>query len=78
MIGIDIVESNISIAQEHAHTDAALRHLLTYQCVSVEDLLANNADSAFDCVVGSEVIEHVANVDSFTCDLCRLVKVGRH
>ena len=75
MTGIDVVESNIAIAKEHATSQVPLRHLLSYKCVTLEDLVAHHPDAAFDCVVASEVIEHVANVETFTQNLCQLVKV---
>lgn len=78
MTGIDVVESNIAIAKEHASIDSSLQHLLSYRCSTLEDLVANNPDAAFDCVIASEVIEHVANVKGFTCHLCQVVKVREH
>lgn len=86
--GIDVVESNIAVAKEHASIDSSLRHLLSYRCSTLEDLVAAAGDppgggggggaSVFDCVVASEVIEHVANVEDFTRHLCQAVKVERH
>ena len=73
--GIDVVDSNIAIATEHASRDSSLRQLLSYQCSTLEDLLAGDPSVAFDCVVASEVVEHVANVDVFTQHLCQVVKV---
>ena len=77
MTGIDVVESNITIAKEHASADSSLQHLLSYQCRTLEDLVAGDPNAAFDCVVASEVIEHVANVEDFTNHLCRVVKVSK-
>ena len=74
--GIDIVESNIAIAKEHASVDRSLRHLLSYQCRTLEDLVAGDPSASFDCVVASEVIEHVVNLEDFTSHLCRVVKVS--
>lgn len=84
--GIDVVESNIAVAKEHASIDSSLQHLLSYRCSTLEDLVAATGDppgggggaSVFDCVVASEVIEHVANVEDFTRHLCQAVKVGRY
>ena len=75
MTGVDVVESNISIAKEHGSVDSSLQHLLSYHCRTLEDLVANDPDAVFDCVVASEVIEHVANVEDFTRHLCQAVKV---
>ena len=89
MTGIDVVESNIAVAKEHASIDSSLQHLLSYRCSTLEDLVAAAGDppggggggggaSVFDCVVASEVIEHVANVEDFTRHLCQAVKVERY
>lgn len=89
MTGIDVVESNIAIAKEHASIDSSLpEHQLSYRCCTLEDLVASRdpvvasagaagGDVQFDCVVASEVIEHVANVEDFTYHLCQAVKVWR-
>ncbi len=37
--------------------------------------MASDPSAVFDCVVASEVIEHVANVEDFTRHLCQVVKV---
>ena len=76
MTGIDVVESNINVAKKHASNDSSLQHLLSYRCCTLEDLVANDPGIGYDCVVASEVIEHVANVDVFTHHLCQVVKVG--
>ena len=94
MTGIDVVESNIAIAKEHASIDSSLpEHLLSYRCCTLEELVtvasrdpgpgvasapaagSGGGDVQFDCVVASEVIEHVANVKDFTHHLCQAVKV---
>ena len=76
MTGIDVVESNVDIAKKHAAKDSSLWNLLSYQCCSLEDLIAGDPGIGYDCVVASEVIEHVANVDIFTRHLCQVVKVS--
>lgn len=76
MTGIDVVESNINVAKKHASRDSSLQHLLSYKYCSLEDLIANNPGIGYDCVVASEVIEHVANVAVFTHHLCQVLKVG--
>ena len=75
MKGIDVVDSNITITREHASRDSSLGHHLSYQCSTLEDLMASDPSFSFDCVVASEVVEHVANVDAFTQHLCQVVKV---
>ena len=46
-----------------------------YQQATVEDLVETEEES-FDAVIASEVVEHVANIDSFLNSCGRLVKVS--
>ena len=78
------------MAQEHLKYDHALSDNLLYRCCTTDDLLRGNAnmedrddvedrggsmEGTFDCVVASEVVEHVRNVDTFVGHLSQLVKV---
>lgn len=74
MKGIDPVANSISIARDHASLDATLSNRLTYECCTMEDLLA--AREQYDAVVASEVVEHVADVGLFIKQQCQLVKVS--
>lgn len=72
--GIDPVPNSISMARDHASLDPALSGRLTYECCTMEDLLA--AREQYDAVVASEVVEHVADVGLFIKQQCQLVKPG--
>ena len=70
------------MAQEHLKRDPALSSNLHYKCCTTDNLLQDsnmaddgNMEGTFDCVVASEVVEHVRNVDIFVGHLSRLVKV---
>lgn len=66
--GIDIVEKNIGVASLHA----AQHELdIDYRLETVAKVLETGAD--FDVVLNMEVVEHVADVDTFMRDCCRLV-----
>jgi 2-polyprenyl-6-hydroxyphenyl methylase/3-demethylubiquinone-9 3-methyltransferase len=58
--GIDAAERNIEIARAHA---AATGTRVTYLPCSAEDLAARGA--RFDAVLAMEIVEHVADLDSF-------------
>jgi 2-polyprenyl-6-hydroxyphenyl methylase / 3-demethylubiquinone-9 3-methyltransferase len=67
--GIDPVEESISAARTHAQN---LGLSISYRTGTAEDLARENR--AFDAVIASEVVEHVADVAAFlkTCrHLCR-------
>lgn len=68
---IDASEKNISIAALHAKNMALDIH---YQCTSVEDLSATKQQ--YDVILNMEVIEHVADVDSFMQHSAKLLKPG--
>ncbi len=69
--GIDAAPENIAAAQAHA---AAGGLAIDYRCVSVEDLAATGA--RFDLVTCLEVVEHVADRDSFFAGLAALMAPG--
>jgi 2-polyprenyl-6-hydroxyphenyl methylase/3-demethylubiquinone-9 3-methyltransferase len=68
---IDASEKNIKIASLHAK-NVGLE--IDYKCTSAEDLAATGKQ--FDVVLNMEVIEHVADVDSFVKASAALVKPG--
>ncbi len=68
---IDAAERNIKTAQTHAGESGLA---IDFRHVSAEDLVA--AGESFDVVLNMEVIEHVADVDSFAGAACALVKPG--
>lgn len=66
--GIDVVEKNIRIAALHA----AQQDLEIEYSVTTASSLAETGE-VFDVVLNMEVVEHVADVDAFMRDCCRLV-----
>lgn len=66
--GIDVVEKNIRIASLHA-TQQKLE--IDYRVAAASTLADEGC--AFDVVLNMEVVEHVADVDAFMRDCCRLV-----
>lgn len=68
---IDAAEKNIKTASTHA---AELGLEIDYRHMTAEDLVAKG--SHFDVVLNMEVIEHVADVTSFSTSACSLVKKG--
>ncbi|KAK3097636.1 hypothetical protein FSP39_011640 [Pinctada imbricata] len=75
MVGVDMVEDNIKVAQHHLSEDPRIVSRVKYIQATVEDLVSTEEES-FDAVVASEVVEHVANIDSFLNSCGRLVKPG--
>lgn len=69
--GIDAAPENIAAATAHA---AAGGLAIDYRALAVEDLAATGA--RFDLVTCLEVVEHVANRDSFFAGLAALVAPG--
>jgi len=73
--GIDPVEENIMIANEHCSHDPTLFACggsLNYKCCGIEDV----GSLQFDLVVTSEVLEHITHLDQFLFHLCNTVKVN--
>ncbi len=68
---IDAAEKNIKTARTHA-AESGLE--INYRHTSAEDLAAEK--QSFDVVLNMEVIEHVADVTSFSKAACALVKEG--
>jgi 2-polyprenyl-6-hydroxyphenyl methylase/3-demethylubiquinone-9 3-methyltransferase len=69
--GIDPAEENIEAAKLHAEKS----HLaIDYRATTVEALA--ETDAAFDVVIASEVVEHVADVNFFAGRCAALVKPG--
>ncbi len=65
--GIDVVEKNIRIAALHAREEALD---IAYRCAPAGELA--DAGEQFDIVLNMEVVEHVADLDRFMQDCCRL------
>jgi 2-polyprenyl-6-hydroxyphenyl methylase / 3-demethylubiquinone-9 3-methyltransferase len=71
VVGIDASIDNISIARAHATLDLQLNEKLSYEHTTAEALAKTGAK--FDCVVCSEVLEHVSDKDVFLRALGDLV-----
>jgi 2-polyprenyl-6-hydroxyphenyl methylase / 3-demethylubiquinone-9 3-methyltransferase len=70
VVGIDAAARNIGIARAHAREfDLAI----DYREAAAEELAA---DETFDVVLALEVVEHVADLDSFLATCARLVRPG--
>ncbi len=68
VVGIDPAEKNISIAQAHAQTSGVQ---VVYTAETIEDVVARG--ETFDVVLAMEVVEHVADVDTFMQSCCAAV-----
>jgi len=75
VIGLDAAEENIKIAQAHLMHDPAIKDNLKYIHSTVEDIVESQAGK-FDAVIASEVLEHVADVNTFVSSVCQLVRPG--
>ena len=75
--GIDPTPTAIAIATARARRDPSLFDRLVYHNCSVEEMRERWIEERedFDCVIASEVIEHVGNVNLFVKNVCQLVKV---
>ncbi|XP_066514445.1 ubiquinone biosynthesis O-methyltransferase, mitochondrial-like [Hoplias malabaricus] len=64
VLGIDPVEDSVRIAELHGSRDPALRQLVRYKAVSLEEL-AEEEEKRFHAVIASEVLEHLADLNTF-------------
>ena len=65
------------MAKSHAELDDEIRDNIQYECATVEELLTRDG-LKFDCVVASEVVEHIPVADqrAFILNCCKLAKVS--
>ncbi|KAJ8411507.1 hypothetical protein AAFF_G00163150 [Aldrovandia affinis] len=75
VLGIDPVEDSVRTAELHRSFDPVLRERVQYRACPLEELSEEEAE-AFDAVVASEVVEHVADLDTFACCCCQVLKPG--
>jgi len=75
VIGLDAAEENIKIASAHVMHDPAIKNNIKYIHATVESIVESQAGK-FDAIVASEVLEHVADVDTFVSSCCELVRPG--
>jgi 2-polyprenyl-6-hydroxyphenyl methylase/3-demethylubiquinone-9 3-methyltransferase len=68
---IDAGQDNIEAAKSHARRQ---RLAIDYQTMSVERLAQKK--KRFDAVISMEVVEHVADLESFLVSCCKLLKPG--
>uniref|UniRef100_A0A8C6V3U7 Ubiquinone biosynthesis O-methyltransferase, mitochondrial n=1 Tax=Neogobius melanostomus TaxID=47308 RepID=A0A8C6V3U7_9GOBI len=81
VLGIDPVVESIGTAQLHSSYDPDLRHKVSYRACSLEELNSDGPEGAetavegagqFDAIVASEVVEHLADLETFAY-CCSLV-----
>ncbi|XP_028836437.1 ubiquinone biosynthesis O-methyltransferase, mitochondrial isoform X1 [Denticeps clupeoides] len=75
VLGVDPVGDSVRTAELHASIDPALRQRVAYRSCTAEELSEGEAPGAFDAVVASEVVEHLADLDTFANCCCHLLKL---
>ncbi|XP_061111851.1 ubiquinone biosynthesis O-methyltransferase, mitochondrial isoform X2 [Conger conger] len=75
VLGIDPVEDSIRMAELHGSFDPALMERVQYRACTLEELSEEEAEG-FDAVVASEVVEHLADLDTFACSCHQVLKPG--
>ncbi|KAM7382477.1 hypothetical protein PAMP_002204 [Pampus punctatissimus] len=84
VLGIDPVENSIGTAQLHASYDPDLHERVCYQVCTLEELSAEEEGGEeeekgagqFDAVVASEVVEHLADLETFAFCCSHVLKPG--
>lgn len=74
VLGIDPVEDSVSTAHLHSSYDPDLRDRVSYQACTLEELSAE--EEQFDAVVASEVVEHLADLETFAFCCSLVLKPG--
>lgn len=69
--GIDVVEKNVAVARLHS---SRYGHEIDYRHGTVAAVA--NAGESFDVVLNMEVVEHVADVETFMHDCARVTAAG--
>ncbi|NXL85959.1 COQ3 protein, partial [Alectura lathami] len=62
--GIDPLEDNIRTADRHKSFDPVLAERIEYKSSSLEELVEGSVET-FDVIIASEVVEHVADLETF-------------
>uniref|UniRef100_A0A3Q0R136 Ubiquinone biosynthesis O-methyltransferase, mitochondrial n=1 Tax=Amphilophus citrinellus TaxID=61819 RepID=A0A3Q0R136_AMPCI len=78
VLGIDPVENSIGTAQLHSSFDPDLCERVSYQVCTLEELSGGEEEGVghFDAVVASEVVEHLADVETFAFCCSQVLKPG--
>lgn len=85
VLGIDPVEDSIGTAQLHSSHDPDLRDSVSYRACSLEELTSEGTEGAetgaqavgqFNAVVASEVVEHLADLETFAYCCSLVLKPG--
>ncbi|KAG7259273.1 hypothetical protein CRUP_019676, partial [Coryphaenoides rupestris] len=91
VLGVDPAENSIGTARLHSSRDPELRQRLRYRPCTVEELLGSEeqeekekneegggggGEDPFDAVVASEVVEHLADLETFAFCCGHLLKPG--
>ncbi|XP_017268618.1 ubiquinone biosynthesis O-methyltransferase, mitochondrial [Kryptolebias marmoratus] len=89
VLGIDPVEESISVAQLHSSPDPDLRDRVSYHACTLEQLSdegeeerqerqeqQERSEAQFDAVVASEVVEHLADLETFAICCNHVLKPG--
>ncbi|KAM4633251.1 ubiquinone biosynthesis O-methyltransferase, mitochondrial [Polymixia lowei] len=78
MLGIDPVADSIGTARLHSSYDPDLCHQVCYRACTLEDLSEEGEEGAgrFDAVVASEVVEHLADLETFAFCCNHVLKPG--
>lgn len=71
VVGVDAVEKNIRIAQQHAEQ---MGYGIDYRHTTAEKIALHN--EKYDVVIALEVIEHVENPQKFIADLSKITRRG--
>jgi len=71
IVAADASRTNIEVASLHAKTSGLA---IDYRHTTAEELAA--AGEKFDVILNMEVIEHVANLDTFSAACCTMLKPG--
>ncbi|XP_020490062.2 ubiquinone biosynthesis O-methyltransferase, mitochondrial [Labrus bergylta] len=85
VLGIDPVEDSIGTAQLHSSFDPDLQDRVSYRACTLEELSAEEGEEGesaergpahFDAVVASEVVEHLADLETFAFCCSHVLKPG--
>lgn len=76
MLGADPVEVSVRTAELHSSLDPALKGRVRYRACTLEELTEEEEnEEAYDAIVASEVVEHLADLDTFVHCCYRMLKV---